>query len=112
MPIPNAEHAIIDPAKLYGYLLSHVHPQGRAKAVFFRALGYESTTWPRLDADLRRQHLSQEPASITPSAYGQMYVIRAMLVGPSAESAAVVSIWIVRTGEHVPRFVTAYPEGA
>ena len=26
-------------------------------------------------------------------------------------TAEVVSIWVVRTGEDVPRFVTAYPEG-
>ena len=29
---------------------------------------------------------------------------------PSGNSAVVVSIWVVRVGEEVPRFVTAYPE--
>lgn len=32
------------------------------------------------------------------------------LVGPSGRSADVLSVWIVRTGEELPRFVTAYPE--
>jgi len=42
--------------------------------------------------------------------YGQEYAIRATLVGPSGSSADVTSVWIVRTGEDFPRFVTAYPE--
>jgi hypothetical protein len=42
--------------------------------------------------------------------YGQQYAIRATLVGPSGSSADVTSVWIVRTGEDFPRFVTAYPE--
>ena len=32
------------------------------------------------------------------------------LVGPAGSLADVVSVWVVRTGEEVPRFVTAYPE--
>jgi hypothetical protein len=69
LKIPSADRAIIDPAKLHGYLLSRSHPVGRFKA------------------------------------------IRAALVGPSGQSAAVVSVWVVRRGEELPRFVTAYPEG-
>src|SRR5437762_14090911 len=44
------------------------------------------------------------------TAYGQKYSIRAPLVGPSGRSANVVSVWLVRTGEERPRFVTAYRE--
>ena len=47
----------------------------------------------------------------TQTPYGQKYLIRAMLLGPSGSSSAVVSVWIVLTGEEFPRFVTAYPEG-
>jgi hypothetical protein len=43
--------------------------------------------------------------------YGQKYAIGATLVGPSGSSAEVVSVWVVRTGEEFPRFLTAYPEG-
>ena len=62
--IPNADRAVIEPAKLYGYLLAPSHP------------------------------------------------IRARLEGPSGASADTVSVWVVRTGEEFPRFVTAYPEGS
>ena len=94
MQIPNAQRAVIDPVKLHGYLLSHSHPVGRFKAVFFQALGY----------------LSRDVTIEDHTAYGQKYSIRAPLVGPSGRSANVVSVWIVRTGEERPRFVTAYPE--
>jgi len=59
---------------------------------------------------MRTQHLSQDATTEEPTPYGQKYAIRATLVGPSGRSADVVSIWVIRTGEDFPRFVTAYPE--
>ena len=111
MQIPNADHAVIDPAKLHGYLLSRSHPVGRFKAAFFLALGYSPEDWCRLEADLRSQHLSKDARAEERTSYGQKYAIRARLVGPTGDSAEVVSVWVVRTGEEFPRFVTAYPEG-
>ena len=111
VPIPNADQAVIEPEKLYGYLLAPSHPIGRFKAAFFLTLGYTSDNWRRLDADLRSQHLSQESTLEASAMYGQKYTIRARLEGPSGASADTVSVWVVRTGEEFPRFVTAYPEG-
>ena len=113
MQIPNADRAVIEPAKLHGYLLSRSHPVGRFKAAFFLALGYSSENWRRLETDLRSQHLSQNatPEHEAGSRYGQKYTIRGTLVGPSGGSASVVSVWVIRTGEAFPRFLTAYPEG-
>jgi hypothetical protein len=111
LPIPNTDRAVIDPAKLHGYLLSRSHPVGRFKAAFFLRLGYSSESWRRLATDLRDQHLSQDATRGEQTRYGQKYAIRATLVGPSGGSADVVSVWVVRTGEDFPRFLTAYPEG-
>ena len=110
MQIPNADRALIDPVKLHGYLLSRGHPVGRFKAAFFIALGYSSEQWQELEADLRSQHLSRDATLEGQTPYGRKYSIRASLLGPSGSSAAVVSVWVVRTGEELPRFVTAYPE--
>jgi len=96
--------------KLHGYLLSRSHSVGRFKAAFFHALGYASEEWRRLEADLRSQHLSRNATLEEQTPYGQKYSIRATLVGPSGSSAEVVSVWVVRSGEELPRFVTAYPE--
>lgn len=109
MQIPNADRAVIDPRKLHGYLLSRSHPIGRFKAPFFLSLGYLTEGWPRLEADLRA-HLSRDAIPDTPSRYGQKYAIRATLVGPSGQTAEVLSVWVIRAGEDFPRFVTAYPE--
>ncbi len=111
MQIPNADRAVIEPAKLHGYLLSRIHPVGRFKAAFFLALGYSSENWHQFEADLRSQHLSQDATPEERSEYGQKYTIRATLVGPSGDSAGVVSVWVVRADEEFPRFLTPYPEG-
>jgi hypothetical protein len=109
--IPKADRAVIDPPKLRDYLLSPSHPLGRYKAQFFRALGYSQGDWPRLDRDLRFQHLSAPVSSTLESPYGTVYEIRAMLKGPVGVSAGLVSIWMIKRGDDVPRLVTAYPGG-
>ncbi len=111
MLLPNADEAEIDPEKLRGYLLSTEHPHGRFKARFFRALGFRAARWEELESALRTQHLTQEAERLAVANKGQKFKIRAILVGPDGESAVAVSIWFVRPGETVPRFVTAYPGG-
>jgi hypothetical protein len=107
--IPNAEQAVIDPAKLRGYLLSATHPVGRFKARFFARLGYSADGWQQLDQDLRHQHLSQPARRAESTRYGQKYEIRAMLKGPNGQMALVVSVWLLPARRDIPRFVTAYP---
>lgn len=89
--------------------MSGSHPVGRFKARFFAALGFSHERWIELEMALREQHLSQEPAETRSDEYGRFYTIRAILIGPRGGSASVVSIWCIRTGEDLPRLVTAYP---
>jgi hypothetical protein len=103
---------IIDPAKLRDYLLDPNHPRGATKARFFQSLGYSRLAWRRLDADLRRAHSSQIVQLERLTEYGRKFRMVARITGPNGRSAVVVSIWIVRTGESVPRFVTAFPGSA
>ena len=109
MQLPNAAHAIVDEAKIRAYLLSVEHPVGRFKAAFFRALGYSPEDWPFLQSALVTHASAGEALPEPTSAYGQKFRIRAMLQGPSGQSALVVSVWIIRAGEDLPRFVTAFP---
>lgn len=111
MRLPNADRAVIEPAKLHAYLLSRTHPLGRLKAAFFFGLGYLPEDWQRLETDLRSQHLSRDATPRESTRYGQKYEIRAPLVGPSGHPAEVVSVWVVLANEDFPRFVTAYPGG-
>ena len=111
MLLPNADDAVIDAAKLRDYLLSTTHPLGRFKARFFAALGFTADQWRELESALRTQHLTQDADAAGVVSGGQKFTIRAILVGPNGQSASVVSVWVVRTGESAPRFVTAYPGG-
>jgi hypothetical protein len=110
MKLPNAEHAVIEPAKVRDYLLSSSHPVGRFKAPFFASLGYASASWDRLDEDLRLLAASGDAEFGRDSPYGRKYEIRGNLSGPSGKSAGVLTVWIILDGEDVPRFVTALPE--
>ena len=112
MRLPNAEQAIIEPQKLHGYLLSASHPVGRFKARFFAALGYVAEHWQEFEADLRRQHLTEDAECSEPLPDGQLFTIRAILNGRNGQSAVVLSVWFVPTVGGVPRFVTAYPGGS
>lgn len=111
MLLPNADAAIIEPAKLQGYLLSSDHPIGRFKARFFTALGFSATRWAELETAFRQQHLTLDATAVESGPHGQAYEIQAILTGPGGSSAPVVSVWFVRVGEQHPRFVTAYPGG-
>ena len=110
MLLPNAQGAIIDEAKLRGYLLSDVHPVGRFKARFFAALGFTEANWGEFSAALRAQHLTEPATPGTAAAFGQAYTIRASLKGPTG-AALVTSVWFLPTGDDASRFVTAYPGG-
>ena len=109
MSIPGAERAVIDPAKIRDYLLSTSHPVGRFKAAFFARLGYRSTDWQRLEADLRNLLTAHEGQAGQRSGYGRKYEVRGMLTGPSGKSASLVSVWMIPSGGDVPHFVTAFP---
>lgn len=109
MKIPAAERAWIEPAKIRDYLLSKEHAVGRFKAAFFESLGYSADAWQLLEADLRALIVDAEATLGDQTNYGQKYEVRGTLKGPSGRSASIVTAWMVRLGEDVPRFVTAFP---
>jgi hypothetical protein len=101
---------IIAPEKLRDYVLNLSHPDGESKARFLRATGYEQEKWQKLEKDLRAQHLPVEAVPGKKSMYGTKYEIFAQLVGPNGKKRWIRSVWIIRTGESVARFVTLIPE--
>lgn len=108
MTLPSADRAVVETAKVRDYLLSLQHPIGRAKARLFHALGFTQADWPKLQQALWDLARSGEAELVEANAFGQKYVVRGILQGPS-RGAAIVTVWIVLQGETVPRFVTAYP---
>ena len=109
MLLPNPERAIVDPAKVRDYLLSHEHPDGRAKAAAFERYGYRRSSWEVLQRDLSALALSADAISLGRSTHGQKYLLSARIMGPFGRALFLRTVWIVRWGEDFPRFVTAYP---
>ncbi len=109
MRLPNAERAVVDPAKVRDYLLSPDHRDGRSKARFFGALGFTRDTWPQLRDALLAIAWAGEAEPADAGVFGQKYVARGIVQGPAGRAATVVTVWIVLRGDDVPRLVTAYP---
>jgi hypothetical protein len=67
----SSERAVIEPAKLRDYLLSVDHPQGRSKALYLSALGYNKDNWGRLAIDIRQQILPLDARHTEDSPWGR-----------------------------------------
>ena len=110
MRLPNGENAVVDDRKLWGYLLNPQHPHGREHARLFKLLlGIDLSNWPILSAELRRAAREEEALTGQQSALSVKYEIRSRMAGARGDYT-VLSVWIVPTGESVPRLVTAYIE--
>jgi len=109
MSLPNADRAVVDPAKVRDYLLAAAHPVGRFKARFFVSLGYAAEQLERLRDDILILAGSGDVSSETAIAYGRKFEVDGILTEPSGRSATVRSVWIIRTEEDFPRLVTVFP---
>ena len=106
--LPNSDQAILDIRKIDDYCLNPSHPRGRHKARVFR----EALDLQRSDADWLRDVLleaarSSEASQVAVDAWGAYWRLDAA-VRRHGKGAVVRTIWIVRTGENAPRFVTCW----
>ena len=107
-PLPQGDRAVLDTRKLAGYCLSHEHPRGRHKARVFREtldIGPTEAAWLR-DALLRGAR-EGDALRLATDAWGSRWRID-VVVERHGKSAVVRTIWIMRTGERTPRFVTCW----
>src|ERR1700732_3597928 len=100
--------AVLDIRKIADYCLSPSHPRGRHKARVFRG----ALDLQRRDAAWLREVLPEAARSSEglPDFGGPLGDALASRCDHQAtgKSAVVRTIWIVRTGEKAPRFVTCY----
>ena len=109
MQLPNCVSAFIEPQKLTRYLLSETHTVGKAKAKFFRALGFNETNVVLLENELLRIAKEVPFDEVMNTVHGPKYVITGEIVTPLGKSITILTVWIINTGEIAPRFVTARP---
>ena len=115
MYLPNAANALVEPAKITGYLLSPDHPDGRSKADFFGRFGFRREQWQILADALRRHGAAYPIAKAVQSRYGMRYSIDGELEAPDGRAPRIRSVWIIEIDdsetaeEAVPRLITAHP---
>jgi hypothetical protein len=106
--LQDGAQAILELRKLEDYCLNPGHPRGRHKARVFRdALGIG-----RSDASWLRERLlaagrDGEAIEVAGDRSGRRWRID-VPVTRQEKSAVIRTIWIVRTGEQTPRFVTCW----
>jgi hypothetical protein len=94
--------------KLTRYLLV---PRTRGdKSAYLALAGYTLDNFTTLLTDLRAQILNQDAAALETTSYGQLYEIRAPLVGPSGRTLRVRTIWMTEYLSGVTKFITLIPD--
>lgn len=107
--IPNHEQAYIPGQKLRDYLLSETHAIGKAKAKFFRSLGFNDGNVELLERELMTIAHTEFVTEERKTPFGMKCIVDGILSAPSGISAKVRTIWIIEPHDERPRFVTAYP---
>jgi hypothetical protein len=106
--LPHGDGAILDIRKIEDYCMSPSHPRGRHKARVFReALGLQRSDAVWLRDALLEAARSGEASPIAEDPWGTHWRLDAA-IRRQEKRAVVRTIWIVRTGENVPRFVTCW----
>lgn len=103
MRLPRSLEAIVPERKLTGYLLSETHPVGRAKAKFFRALGFNERNLVRLKDALLAVAVSNDVTEAVVTPFGTKYLVEGDLDAPKGISVRVLTVWILEKGEDLPR---------
>ena len=107
--LPNYENAYVPEPKLTEYLLSEKHAVGKAKAKYFRSLGYTEANVDQLQHDLLMIVKSYEISQKIETSFGLKYIVEGQLATPNGSTARVITVWVVEPVDNIPRFVTAYP---
>ena len=95
MNLPNGENAIVEERKLSDYLLSETHPVGRAKARYFRKLGFSNKNAKEFKDILLRIANSTPVSQQLNTTYGTKYIITAEIPTSSDKTYTIITIWII-----------------
>ena len=106
--LPHGDLAILDIRKIGDYCLSPSHPRGRHKARVFReALGLQQSDAAWLRDALLVAAAGDFAVPVATDAWGTHWRLD-VTIRRHRNIAVVRTLWIVRTGEDVPRFVTRW----
>lgn len=109
MELPNKSRAYVPLEKVIDYLLSETHPVGKSKAKYFRSYGFNDENASDLAQGLLIIAQNFPVESSERSRFGVKYVLDGELETPNGDMIQVKTVWIIESGDDIPRFVTAYP---
>jgi hypothetical protein len=109
MKLPNAEAAVVERAKIEGYLLNVAHRFGASKARFFTHFGFRREAWEQLAQALLEHGQKHELKRTRKTGFGPRYEVEGKLNCPNGRRPLVRSVWQMDDGEIAPRLITAYP---
>jgi hypothetical protein len=99
---------MVDMLKLTGYVLNPNHRTGRHKArVFAAALGLTARDADALATELRRAAEVEDGKLERADSYGVHYSIESDMFF-NGIGRRIRSLWTVRSGEEIPRFVSVF----
>ncbi|HEY5238612.1 MAG TPA: hypothetical protein VIJ62_09550, partial [Rhizomicrobium sp.] len=107
-PLPNSTQAILDLRKLEDYCLDPKHPRGRHKARVFRELlgiGRNDARW--LQCELLLALTDGDAFELSADKFGRRWRLD-VTVARQEQRAVIRTLWLIRTGEEFPRFVTCW----
>jgi hypothetical protein len=107
--VPGCNQAIVEPGKVASYLLSSTHQIGRSKARFFMRFGFREDAPEELVQALLEHIRTYDIAHTEVSSYGTKYRVDGAIGSPDGRNPRISTVWMVRNGEVIPRFVTAFP---
>lgn len=106
--LPNSERATLDIRKIEDYCLNPQHPRGRHKArVFQDALGIGRADAQWLRETLLKAAVEAEATEWASDEFGRRWRMD-VSVRRQSKQIVIRSIWMARSGEDIPRFVTCW----
>jgi hypothetical protein len=109
MKIPNNKQSMVAENKITDYLLSETHEIGKHKADFFKSFGFNSIDIAQLKNSLIQHSIDRDIEETKNSVFGVKYELKCAIKTPDERNPCIVTVWIVETGNEVPKLVTAYP---
>ena len=108
MKLPCAESASIPEEKLREYCLNFEHEHGQHKAFLFsKLLGISEDNVGELRAILESATMNDDVIRIKPTEHGVIYYVDSVVIR-GERNFILRSLWIILSGEIIPRFVSCY----
>jgi hypothetical protein len=109
MYMPGRENAVVEDAKIAGYLLNLQHPDGKGKANFFLKAGFHLDRIDEFKAFLLSHAMVNQVAKAEQTKFGTKYIIEGEVEMTDPFRFYLRTVWMVAINSEQPKLITAYP---